>query len=1074
MQTRKAPPKPQPRAPQRPPQARKAAPSKPHMENANPVMIAVVALVVIAALVGGYLLQYVAFPDGLFPANTAQGGSAEPVTEIAPTTAVRINEVMSSNGSAWSDEHGEFGDWVEITNTSSSETIDLTGWMLTDTANALNAFTFPQQTLAPGEFVLVFCDGTLHNTPGYTYHAPFKLSSDGDTLLLFNRDQVAVESINIPSLNRNQSYARVNGGWQITSSYTPCMPNEEQYHQMMREALSGGQTSDIVISEVMADNATYIPDEDGEYCDWIEITNTGSSAVNLSGWCLSDDTSNPTRWRFPNVTIQPGEYLVVYCSGKSRTEAGSNLHTGFRLGAEGEMAVLSNAQGVVLSSVSYTNLKTDRSLSLYEGNYVTNLAPTPGAANTAASAAAQAETMAAANAAKVFISEVSAGVSRTVDTEGKQPEWIELINRSSSTVDLSGWGLSDDAGHPRKWQFAQGASIKPGEYLIVRLGDADIQDVSSGSYQASFGLSLLSDADETVTLCTPDGSVVDRMPLPRQYASISYGRIDGRSGFFYLAKSTPGSQNTDTGYSYRTSPASFSIAGGMYDGPVTVELSAQENATIRYTTDGSVPSNTSPIYTGPITLNETTVLRSRVWRDNEYPSATETQTYFVGVSHTMNVMSVVVDPADLWSQEKGLYIMGPNALDQSPYGSIDHGANFWMTWEKSANIEYYGVDGSTILSQGCGLKLHGQYSRSEPQKAFKIIAREEYGDQDFFYAPLFSERDYTQYQSFVLRSSGSDGDKTRMRDSILTSLAENTPVMYQATELVIVYLNGEYWGQYNLRERINQYSVAQWEGWDDPENVDLVKANTNVLHGSDESFQKMLSWVKKNGVKNDEALEAVGKVVDLENYIDYICLQMFTGNTDTLNVKRYRNAVSGDGKWRWIFFDLDWAFYTDTNSPTRWMNPAGMGNSMRTDNTLYVELMKNSTFRAMFLKRLGELMATDFTTQAIVDKVNARVNELMPEMDEHMSGWQNIVSGWLSNGTDTLPESVLSKYTFDMDKWKAELSRFIDYAEERPTKMIQYMQDTSKNYSMAVTKEELNLYFADAIQAIYDYKESKK
>jgi len=299
-------------------------------------------------------------------------------------------------------------------------------------------------------------------------------------------------------------------------------------------------------------------------------------------------------------------------------------------------------------------------------------------------------------------------------------------------------------------------------------------------------------------------------------------------------------------------------------------------------------------------------------------------------------------------------------------------------------------------------------------------------------------------------------------------------VMYQATELVVVYLNGQYWGQYNLRERINQYSVAQWEGWDDPENVDLVKANSNVLHGSDESYQKMLAWVKKNGVKSDEALAAVGEVVDLENFIDYICLQMFTGNTDTLNVKRYRNAVSGDGRWRWIFFDLDWAFYTDTNSPTRWMNPAGMGNSMRTNNTLYVELMKNDTFRAMFLKRLGELMATDFTTQAIVDKVNARINELMPEMANHMPGWQNIVNGWIANNVDTLPASVLSKYTFDMDKWKSELSRFIDYAEERPTKMIQYMQDSSKDYSMAVTKEELNLYFADAIQAIYDYKEAKK
>jgi len=1065
MQTRKAPPK--------APHPRKAAPSRPHMEKSNPIFMAVAALVVIAALVGGYLLQYVAFPDGIFGPRTT-GGASEPVTEIAPTTAVRINEIMSSNGSAWSDEKGEFGDWIEIANTSSTESIDITGWILTDTANALNAFVFPQQVLAPGEFVLVFCDGTLHNTPGYTYHAPFKLSANGDTLLLFNRDEVAVESINIPSLNRNQSYARVNGGWQITSSYTPAMPNEEQYHQMMREALSGGQASSIVITEVMADNATYIPDEDGEYFDWIEIANVSSESVNLNGWCLSDDTSNTTKWRFPNITLQPGEYLVVYCSGKNRSEAGSNLHTGFKLGAEGEMAVISNPQGVVQSSVSFTNLKTDRSLSLYEGNYVTSLAPTPGAANTAESAAAQERQIASLNTSKVYISEVSAGTSRTVDTEGVQPEWIEIHNKSTVTVDLSGWGLSDNAGRPRKWQFAEGASIKPGQYLIIKLGDTDAQDPASGTYQANFGLSLLADADETVTLCTPDGAVVDRMPLPRQYASISYGRIDGQDGFFYLPKSTPGSQNINTGYAMRTGAVSYSVMGGMYDSAVTVELSAPQNAVIRYSTDGSVPTTSSPVYDGPLTFSETTVLRTRAWRDGEYPSTTETQTYFVGVSHTMNVMSVVLDPADLWSEESGLYILGPRAYKDSPYGAINQGANFWMTWEKSANIEYYGTDGSTILSQGCGLKLHGQYSRSEPQKAFKIIAREEYDEKDFFYAPLFSERDYTQYQSFVLRSSGSDGDKTRMRDSILTSLAENTDVMYQATELVIVYLNGQYWGHYNLRERINQYSVAQWEGWDDPQNIDLVKANGNILHGSDDSYQTMLAWVKKNGVKTEEAYNRICEVIDIDNFIDYICLQMFTGNTDTLNVKRYRNAVSGDGRWRWIFFDLDWAFYTDTNSPTRWMNPAGMGNSMRTNNTLYVELMKYPEFRAKFLSRLGELMATDFTTQAIVGKVNERVNLLMPEMDMHMTQWQGIVDGWLADGVDALPTGVLQKYNFDMAKWKSELNSFIKYAEERPTKMLQYMQDSSKDYSMAVTKEELNLYFSDAMQAVYDYRESQK
>lgn len=1065
MQTRKAPPK---------PQQRKAAPSRPHAEKINPIRLSIIATVLVAALVLGYILQYRLFPDGLNLASNGGVSGADVVSEIAPTTSVRINEVMSSNGSAWSDEKGNFGDWVEITNTSSSETIDLTGWKLSDTAGALNAFTFPSVSISPGEFILIFCDGTLKNTPGYTYHAPFKLSSDGDTLLLFNKDGVAVEAINLPALNRNQSYARASSGWQITSSYTPGMPNEESYHQMMTEALSGGQTSAVVISEVMADNATYIPDEDGEYCDWIELHNTSSSSVSLSGWCLSDDASNPTKWRFPNISIGPDEYIIVYCSGKDRSDADGELHTGFKLSAEGEMAVLSNAQGVVQSSVSFTNMKADRSLSLYEGSYTTSLAPTPGAANTSESAAGQEQAMAAANTARVFISEVSAGTSRTTDTEGVQTDWIEIVNKSTVTVDLSGWGLSDNPGHPRKWQFAQGTSIKPGEYLVIKLGDSDVQDVASGTYQANFGLSLLSDADETVTLCTSDGTVVDRMPLPRQYASVSYGRIDGQDGFFYLAKSTQGSQNVSTGYAMRTNPVSFSMNGGMFDEVVTVELSAQENATIRYTTDGSVPDSNSAVYTGPITIGETTVLRTRAWRDGEYPSTTQTQTYFVGVSHTVNVFSLVMDPDDLWSEEKGLYNMGPNALEQSPYGSIDRGANFWMTWEKSANIEYYGTDGSTILSQGCGVKLHGQYSRSEPQKAFKIIARQEYDEEGLFHANLFSQRDYTEYQSFVLRSSGSDGDKTRMRDSILTDLAENTDVMYQTTEIVVVYINGQYWGQYNLRERINAYSICQWEGWTDPENVDLVKANTNVMQGSDESYQRMLAWIKKNGVKNDEALAAVAQVIDLENYIDYICLEMWTGNTDTLNVKRYRNAVSGDGRWRWILFDLDWAFYTDTSSPTRWMDPVGMGNGNRTDNTLFVELMKNSTFRAMFLKRLGELMATDLTTQNLLDKVNARIAVLMPEMQMHMDGWQEIINGWIANNVETLPSNVLSKYQFNMSVWKDELNRFIDYGKERPTKMIQYLRArNSDGYGIAVTDEELDLYFSGAIQAIKDYKDSQ-
>ena len=223
-----------------------------------------------------------------------------------------------------------------------------------------------------------------------------------------------------------------------------------------------------------------------------------------------------------------------------------------------------------------------------------------------------------------------------------------------------------------------------------------------------------------------------------------------------------------------------------------------------------------------------------------------------------------------------------------------------------------------------------------------MIARSKYGDNRFD-ASIFSKRDYTEYQSFLLRSSGQDTNKTRMRDSTLSALAEGTSVLYQETELCVVYLDGTYWGHYNIRERINTASICQFEGWEgDEDNIDLVKANTNVMQGSNDTFAKLVEWVQKNDTNTDEAYQVIGSIIDIQNYIEYMAIQMYTGNTDTLNVKRYRNS-NADGKWRWVLFDLDWAFHEDTNSVRRWLAPGGMGNGLRTDNTLFIACMKNDT-----------------------------------------------------------------------------------------------------------------------------------
>ena len=174
-----------------------------------------------------------------------------------------------------------------------------------------------------------------------------------------------------------------------------------------------------------------------------------------------------------------------------------------------------------------------------------------------------------------------------------------------------------------------------------------------------------------------------------------------------------------------------------------------------------------------------------------------------------------------------------------------------------------------------------------------------------------------------------------MRDSIITSFAADLDeghVMYQDTALCVVYLNGEYWGCYNMRERVNTISIAQWEGWtSDPENIDLVKANTNVMQGSNETYEELRDWVEANGIDTDEKLAYVAERIDIKNYLDYVILQIYFANTDLLNVKKYRSAEE-DGLWRWVLFDTDGGMvYIDQNSVGRMLNPAGAGR----DNLTY-------------------------------------------------------------------------------------------------------------------------------------------
>jgi len=961
---------------------------------------------------------------------------------------VSFSEVMTANASSVVDDDGRFSDWFEITN-DGERAVDLSGWMVLRGTESRDLFTFGREVLEPGEHVVVFASGRSQNTPGYVYHAPFGLAAAGETLTLVDASGRVVDAIDTPALGRNQAYAFMNGAWEITTQYTPGLPNTADSYAALLASEGVTEQGGVAISEIMIRNRATVADETGVYSDYIELHNASSRAVNLRGYMLSDDDAALDKFILPDVTLPANGYLLVFASGTERRE--TPLHAGFAL-SRGETVYLSNPQSRLLASVTPATDGADQAWSLTKNGWNSLYPPTPGYANDESGLAAVDQAVTNANTSSIYISEIMASTNDT-SLSSNSYDWIELYNAAPGTLDLSGWGLSDRSSRPRKWQFPAGASIGPGEYMIVFCSGRDAK--SGNNYHTSFALAA--EGGYSVTLCDPLGRVVDRLAVDRQYTNISCGRAYGVSGVRYFLEPTPGSANNTYGYTGRAQEASYSVGGGLFDAgeTVTVTLSAPQGSTIYYTTDCSDPDNSSAVYSGPITLNSTTVLRTRVYSASEIPSVVATQSYLFGISHGVRVVSLVTDPDNLWDYNTGIYVKGPNAWSESPYGAANQGANFWMDWEKAANVEVFSSDGEIILSQGCGLKLQGQYSRAQEQKAFKIIARSAYSADNRFHARLFSGRPYTEYQSFILRASGQDSGRTRVRDVLQTSMAEHTDVMYQAAEMCVVYLNGEYWGHYNMRERINKYSIAQWMGWEsDPNDIDIVKANRNVMQGSNDTFEALLTWIKKEGgatarsrenltqADYDAILAHIASVVDVDNYLDYVIIQSYTGNTDLLNVKRYRSA-NEDGLWRWILFDMDWGFhYLDTNQVRRWLDPAGAGSGKKTDNTLFVELMKNPAIQDRFLRRYNELFVSSFNSEVVMAKLDRLYAQLEPEIDQHLARWS------------------VSRRVFDSE-W-AELRRLV---VQRPQYAMDYIKET-----FSLSDAQMQDYFGESLKLIEDYR----
>lgn len=465
-----------------------------------------------------------------------------------------------------------------------------------------------------------------------------------------------------------------------------------------------------------------------------------------------------------------------------------------------------------------------------------------------------------------------------------------------------------------------------------------------------------------------------------------------------LVRATALGQKTAVTPTYEPPPLSIEFVpeGGFFSNSTEVQI-LSPGAAIYFTTDGSRPTINSQQYTKPIVLEKTTVVRAIAVLKGE-KSQPFSNTYFINEPETtLPVLSLSISSSVLFDPERGLFVKGVNANDSL---WTQPGANFWSRREVTANFEFFEPDGKLALHDQIGLRLFGGMSRLFPQKSLALVARSRYGDSRFRY-PFFGKNGLKKFKYIVLRNSGSDFGKTHFRDALMTHLVRNWDLEIQDYRPAHVYINGKYWGIYNMREKVNRFFIASHFNVD-ADSIDLIEHRLTKRVGSTKHYQRLLSFLSKNSLANDANFAYVASQMEVNNFLDFQVAQIYFDNQDAGGNIKYWRPQTPNGRWRWILYDTDWgfglndpkayrnnslAFHTEPNGPD-WPNPPWSTFILR-------KLLENKAFREQFINRFADRLNDDFATEEVLADIEKFVEKLLPEMPRHLARWRLREQTWL-------------------------------------------------------------------------------
>lgn len=508
----------------------------------------------------------------------------------------------------------------------------------------------------------------------------------------------------------------------------------------------------------------------------------------------------------------------------------------------------------------------------------------------------------------------------------------------------------------------------------------------------------------------------------------------------------------------------FSVDSGFYEEEFELSISSSKGLRIYYTTDGSLPTNqsiemnnasplkvtdqslnenlysmiggttTGTFYAPTILIDKATIIRAIAYDDEGNVSSVVTKTYFVGFQdkadyyNKVSVISLVTAPDNLFDYDTGIYVTGAvydNWLGSNEFNPTikywHQPANYKSSgeeWEREAHLDFFNENGAIAFSQEIGIRLRGGASRAFLQKSFNIYARSEYGDKRINYelfTGLTSEYDgslINSYKSFMLRNGGNDTELTKIREVLVHQLSSDLDISVQASRPAIVFLNGEFWGLYNVQERYSAEYIESHYGVD-KDDVVIVKKD-EIDEGNEEDielYQSMIAYAVRNNLTDPLKYDEFCKMMDIESFIDYISAEIFVGNKDwgSNNVMLWRsrtvdtvgNNPYADGKWRWMLYDTEYSMglsyenslaYDANYNPSSYENNTfgTVVNPSSSIGTLFCSLIKNDTFYAQFTATFMDIANTTFNKDTVNHLLNEYADSYRPMMVDTLLRYRDL------------------------------------------------------------------------------------